>query len=458
MNEIKAEPHALNNVTQTSLRSPSPPWTRTAVLVVGLATLGLGPMPIQAAHAAQPTPVPCSVSGLLGAIHTASSGDTLFLTQTCTYTLTVADNHDPILGDSGLVVDKTLTINGNGATISRSLSAPPFRIFLVTQGGDLTLDNVTVENGNAATQDPKRGRGGGIYNLHKLTINNGVFSNNNADFGGGAIGNGDASEAPAPVVTGALLTLTDSTISHNTTGLHGAGITNGAGNNIQLDNCLITGNRGGIGSGGGGISSQGGTVIVNGSTVRGNHASDGGGIVNAGELHLTKSPVTANFAEGAPPQSGYGGGILNLFEGLQATVTLDHSSVTFNHATDNGGGIANFPQGTVRLTNSPVSGNRSEIDGGGIANAGLMTLDHSDVITNQAAQNGGGIANGLGGDIKLDHSNVTGNVAQFPGGGIFNQPPSTVTLIDSKIMNNTPDDCVGCPPQPQAGAKLSERR
>jgi hypothetical protein len=40
-----------------------------------------------------------------------------------------------------------------------------------------------VENGNAATQDPKRGRG---YNLHKLTVNTSVFSNNNADFGGGA--------------------------------------------------------------------------------------------------------------------------------------------------------------------------------------------------------------------------------------------------------------------------------
>jgi hypothetical protein len=169
MNEIKAEPHALNNVTQTSLRSPSPPWTRTAVLVVSLATLGLGPLPTQVAHAAQPTPVPCTVTGLLDAIHKANSGDTLSLFQNCTYTLTAADRSDSVLGDSGLVVEKTLTINGNGATISRSLSAPPFRIFLVTEGGDLTLNNVTVKNGNAATQDPKRGRGGGVYNLHKLS-------------------------------------------------------------------------------------------------------------------------------------------------------------------------------------------------------------------------------------------------------------------------------------------------
>src|SRR5690349_7896100 len=100
--------------------------------------------------------VACKTSSLISAIATAnatSTDDTINLKARCTYTLVSVDNST--LGATGLpvIADAAtagkLTINGNGATIERSKGkrTPPFRIFAVDTGGDLTIDNVTIRNG-----------------------------------------------------------------------------------------------------------------------------------------------------------------------------------------------------------------------------------------------------------------------------------------------------------------------
>ena len=48
------------------------------------------------------------------------------------------------------------------------------------------------------------------------------------------------------------------------------------------------------------------------------------------------------------------------------------------------------------------------------------------------------------GTLTLTKSTVKKNSATVDGGGIFNEPGGTVTLKDSKVKNNTPNDCVGC--------------
>ncbi|MEO8393739.1 MAG: hypothetical protein ABI700_12180 [Chloroflexota bacterium] len=114
-------------------------------------------LPVSAA-----TSVPCDVTALISAINSASSGDRLDLATGCTYTLTVVDNLT--LGTTGLlVISTTLTINGHGATITRSSvgGTPDFRIFALASGGDLTLDSLTVSNGSTGFTLPV---GVGIYN------------------------------------------------------------------------------------------------------------------------------------------------------------------------------------------------------------------------------------------------------------------------------------------------------
>jgi hypothetical protein len=467
---INAEPRALNHVTQTSsgrtLLSPR----GVAALVASFAAVGLGSASPRVAQAAGV--VSCAPNGeqnLRDAINQAHAGDTVQLDGTCIYTLTSADNQDPtqaqIQGDSGLIIKKKLTINGNGATITRLSSAPPFRIFLVAKDvGDLTLDNVIVVNGNAVSQDVKRGRGGGIANLGNLTVQGGsVLSHNNADFAGGAICNGDANYAPQPVKN-AVLHLRDSTISGNSAGLVGGGIANGGDQNqIILTGCKISGNTGGTGSGGGGIASQG-TATLTDCIVSRNTASDGGGIISIGTLTLNGSRVTGNSATGmVSAPSGFGGGIYNL----AGVLTVDKSNnsnslIAFNSATNDGGGIVNAPNATAKLyNNSVVSRNYTASEGGGIANGGTMTLStNSDVTANNAVQNGGGIANKLGiADITLDHSDVTDNGTiddRTSCGGIFNAPPhnsptnpgNKVTLMNgSQVHDNFPDNQIdNCPP------------
>ena len=465
MNRINARAHAFNHMKRTSRWRPSPSrW----VLVASLATVGLGSVPIQVAHAA-PVQVPCNVNNLINAINSAASGDFLSLAEGCIYTLTAVNNSDPNLGDNGLpVITKTLTIKGNGATITRAQGAPKFRIFQVAHnGGDLTVSDLTVDNGDTSGTDPQAGVGGGIVNVGTLKVTNGTFSRNHASFGGGGIDNGIPQEPNVNPVPGNL-TLSDSVLFDNSGGI-GAAIGNGATSTMNLAGCTISHNTASVE--GGGVGNQG-TAILDKCTIGGNTTTGvGGGIVNGGQLVLTDSPVTGNHAiadnSSNCPFTGLGGGIFNA-PAPGSTVTLIHSPVTGNEAiaaksgsgcsssgvsnTGLGGGILNAAFngvfGTASLTDSDVSGN-SAASGGGIANVGPMTLTHSNVTGNNSTGDGGGIFNltDRGNNtpiaaLTLTHSDVIGNNAGKGqhGGGIFNEAGNKVTLNDSTVTGNTPDD------------------
>ena len=79
---------------------------------------------------------------------TAGSGaDTLVLAAGSTHTLT-AVNYSTFGDPSGLPeVTSSMTIMGNGSTITRDPSAPQFPILAVTANGDLTLQETTVSGG-----------------------------------------------------------------------------------------------------------------------------------------------------------------------------------------------------------------------------------------------------------------------------------------------------------------------
>src|SRR5262249_36559099 len=99
-----------------------------------------------------------------------------------------------------------ITIQGNGARIVRSASAPQFRLFLVDETGILRLKNTTLSGGNTTgsggailitsgslymenctiTGNTAKYFGGGIYNDHGyVSINPGTISKNSARSGGG---------------------------------------------------------------------------------------------------------------------------------------------------------------------------------------------------------------------------------------------------------------------------------
>lgn len=214
-----------------------------------------------------------------------------------------------------------ITISGNNAT----------RVFLVYSGANVTLENLTVADGDVDN-------GGGIANGGTLTVSGCIFSGNAssggyASSGGGAIRN-----------TGTL-TVLDSTFSGNSAAM-----------------------------GGGGIRSTG-TLTVTNTTFSGNSAVDGGGTLNYGE-GANAAVINSTFS--ANPVTGAGGGICNLAGALAVT----NSTFSSNSATNAGGSIYNA--GTLTVTNSTFSGN-SASSGGGIRNgAGTTTLRNSIVASSTA--------------------------------------------------------------------------
>ena len=153
--------------------------------------------------------VPCDDEKLIEAVDLANRdhGGTLKLAPHCTYELSFSDKKT---GTGLPTIKQEITIKGNDSTIKRD-SEDAFRIFRVADGGDLTLKDLTLKDGNAAEfkygpapmvpkaastppgppkKDGEADGGallverGGSAHLKKVTL-----TRNNAEGNGGAIAN-----------------------------------------------------------------------------------------------------------------------------------------------------------------------------------------------------------------------------------------------------------------------------
>jgi hypothetical protein len=200
----------------------------------------------------------CALRAAIEQANALAGSDTINLTVPGPYNLTIGQ----------LLVTSPIIVNGNGATIRRT-GTGKFRIFLVSRTGDLTLNKVTVQDGDVL------GSGGGIFIASEgiVNIHNSIISNNTATDPGGGIFNDGYS----------TLNILNSAIINNTTSSWGGGITN-----------------------------SGGTMNIANTTISGNIANhDGGGIDNAGIVlaNLTNVTITNNIANNDGILPGTGGGI-----------------------------------------------------------------------------------------------------------------------------------------------------
>jgi predicted outer membrane repeat protein len=207
---------------------------------------------------------------LRSAISQAVSGDTI----------TFADNVRTITLASTLIIDKSLSISGQGrVTVSGGTIV---QVMHVSSGVTLNLDGITIANGSAFNlEDP---RGGGIYNRGSLTVTNSTFRDNSSFRGGGGIFNSGT------------LTVTNSTFSSNSGESIGGGIFN-LGGNAFVTNSTFSGNSA---YEGGGIFNHGNLTVTNSTLVRNSASSNGGGIYTAFALNLTNSIVALNTAPTGP--------------------------------------------------------------------------------------------------------------------------------------------------------------
>jgi CSLREA domain-containing protein len=253
-----------------------------------------------------------------------------------TITLDPAEGRLPDINDpKGLIIDggnANITISGGDAT----------GVFQVLGSGNLTLNKLRVANGSP-TEDS--GAGGGAINQGTLKVNNSTFSNNTAGFQGGAIDNSGT------------LKVNNSTFSNNSTGpglagQGGGGVFNNLGAQLSVTNSTLSGNSSATAGGGIFNSNSGNSVemtVTNSTFANNTDAFSGAGVANNGILKVTNSTFSGNSSD-----SGAGG--INQQNGA---LTLTSSTFSGNSGPS-GGGISVTSPATLKntiLANSPSGGN-----------------------------------------------------------------------------------------------------
>jgi hypothetical protein len=351
------------------------------------------------------------------------------------------------IATSGQLTLKNTVVRDNVCASSVVSDAEGCGIFSLP-GSSVSLSNSTV-TGNVASAVAPNGRfadAGGIFALGTLTIDGSLVSGNSASL---------STAMPNDVATGTAA---------NSGGVHVLGDDSCASPGVcaigKIRDSTITGNRvtasnslGDAVDFCGGICDDG-QLTLSDSVVGNNHvtatAPSGsaacacadsagigtGGIESIAATHVTGNTVTASAPDGTASASSGGGSDGNdvsntisdsLFSGNQITATT-----TTGTATVQGAGFTNFA--VLRIRGTTFS------DNGGTATGPSGTA------------HGGGLFNGafFGGPGKLsliDSAIVDNTLSGGPGitiqgGGLFTSSP--VTLKNTVIANNVPDQCFGC--------------
>jgi beta-glucanase (GH16 family) len=268
-----------------------------------------------------------------------------------------------------LTIGKSVTIDAADAPELVLSGGGSSRVVEVGAATVVAMNDLVIRDGAAAPQ------GGGILNFGDLSLDRVVVTDNTEnsagppsfDLGGGGIYNGD----------GAVLNLTDSTVSDNTSvNQPGGGIYGFFNSTINITRSTVSGNLSGDVAGGLRLLSNG--TIVN-STFSGNTSTawHGGGIFHTdGNLTVTNSTFTGNVAPG-----GTASGILVATFGAPASATL-----TNNVLEGNGGAFACAIEGGGAAT---ITSGGSNVISDGSCNPVGSDLSFTDALLGPLADNGG---------------------------------------------------------------------
>jgi CSLREA domain-containing protein len=244
----------------------------------------------------------------------------------------------------------SLTIDGTGQTITID-GDDSFQVLQVNSGATLSLNSLTIANGNQGAGD-----GGAIYNGGtSLTITNCTFSGNSSNDDGGTFGGAIFSSG------GSVLTVDRSVFSSNSAGANGSGgaiaVLTGP---ISITNSVFSDNQASIGGGIFQVDAEN-TLTVGNSTFSNNSAlSDG--TANGGAIDCLSGTITnSNFIRNSATTNG---------GGVNCTNAAISGSTFSGNVARFGGGIIDGGDGLITVTNSTFSGN----SGSGPDNAGVVSM------------------------------------------------------------------------------------
>lgn len=391
------------------------------------------------------------------------------------------------------VTIRNSVITGNRASPSSTVPDPcadgvdcPFAAAFgggIADVGKLTLINTIVSNNVAGGELTSESAGGGIWTATNggagtLTLINSAVTGNSATV---SAPNGRFSQGAGIFVQdGEAFTVTNSTVSNNTSsttssysseidisaetaGIHigGIGTATIQGSRIIGNTAISNGPAGApqgyaaaLGEGFSNLCLCGQTLVLKDTIIAGNRTIVSGGdgslagnvLEIDGPAQISNTVISGNSVSVTSSSgSALAGGAFFAFDSESQPIVMRNSVVRDN---------------TARASSAGGSAN---VSGAGINNAGALEL-HNVVLSNNTGTAsgtsgsalGGGIWNGMpfGPDgpvpqLLLDNTLVTRNTLSaspgllVQGGGLYTDG-FAVTLTNSKIAHNSPDQCVGC--------------
>jgi hypothetical protein len=326
------------------------------------------------------------------------------VTHTITFDLPGPGPHEIVLASALPDVLENLSIVNDRAgdesvTIRRSPAAgtPEFSIFRIVsrqRGYVVVLAGLTIAGGKAPSGDHYN-RGGGIHDEEvALIVRNCTLTGNIATDTGGALYHVGSPDS-------ATLSVIKSTFSGNSARSGGGAVVIQGGKNVQLVDCMFTGNFNT--SGGGGAMS-----IAPYSAWEPDRTTT---------TTVTNCTFEDNDARYPDPNTVALGGAIRNNRGSILALT----DCTFRRNTAIwGGALSN--EGGLTVSTCTFSGNSSKA-GGAFFNLEEMTVERSTFAGNSAPDGVGGAIYNVGGSINpllLRNCTLNGNTALHEGGAIFN--------------------------------------
>lgn len=458
-------------------------WVPSLITALAMACLLAFSASASAATRTVTSAVDSGAGSLRAEIAAAGSGDTIAFDSSL--------NDQTITLSSAIVIDKTLIIEGPGASHLTIDGNHATQIFVVSAGnlsisgltlangatladggainfessGSLSIANSTFSGNTSGGEGIAGGHGGAIYMLYHsaaLTIAGSTFLENSAG------GNGTSDDYTGRSRGGAIeydgegtVTITGSTFTSNTAGGNGGdGYQSGYGHggaiyllssakSTSVSGSAFTDNTAGGDGGGGNISGRGEGGAIEGES-------------GTGPIGITGSLFADNAVggqQGTGTASGAGvGGAIESFSGLAVTNstfsgnTAGGQGASSNGAFGFGGAISNFNNvSPLTVTGSTFVGNSAGGQGGqgsGGAIRASSISSRSAVITNStlvgnSAGGGGGAGNGgaieADGKVSMTLASVTidENEVGAGGAGAGINGAGSVTAKATVVSGNT---------------------
>ncbi len=280
----------------------------------------------------------------------------------------------PTFGKTGLqVITSPIIIDGMGYKLERDENltcnidnnndSSEFRLILMTDASDLTLKNMTLQNG-CADGAAFEAQGGAILNISsgKLVLKNSSFISNEAFFGGGIHNYG-------------LVGMIENTTFDSNSGIAGGAIFNDIAGINKIFGSIFINNH--SSSSGGGIFNQGTIDEIINSLFTLNESGFGAGVDNR---NVITTIANSTFSDNMAAFDGGG-----LFAQGDSSIGSIKNTTFSNNTANFGGGFYNFNNTLTEFFNNTFANNNAVFEGGGLFNRGVINNFRNSLFYNNTA-------------------------------------------------------------------------